>query len=121
MGRWLLLLAFFFSIGGHFLVLQTVAWAGMLQNAWAQSHRMDEAVVRTFDGHHPCAMCLKIEKQRETEKRQKECRLLEIQKEALPWVAIQLPVLRQAPFDYPLCLDRDGHRTEEPALRPPRV
>lgn len=46
-------------IGGHIAALQVVAWTGML------AARMGEdgwraAVTTTFDGRHPCAMCLAV-------------------------------------------------------------
>jgi hypothetical protein len=55
--------------GGHWTVLQTFAWARMLVEYSAQNS-LAEAVEMTFDGKHPCPMCLKIEKGRKQERRQ---------------------------------------------------
>lgn len=55
--------------GGHWAVLQTFAWARMLVEYYAEKSLAD-AVEMTFDGKHPCPMCLKIEKARKQERRQ---------------------------------------------------
>lgn len=55
--------------GGHWAVLQTFAWARMLVEYSAQASFAD-AVEMTFNGKHPCPMCLKIEKARKQERRQ---------------------------------------------------
>lgn len=60
------LLAVFLASGGHWVVLQTVAWARML----ADFSRVDSwgvAVRKTFDGQHPCPLCLKIREGRARE------------------------------------------------------
>jgi hypothetical protein len=58
--------AFFSLAGGHWLVLQTVAWAQMLRD-YSKSAPIAEAIERTFSGSYPCTMCIKI-----TEEQQKE-------------------------------------------------
>ena len=58
--------AFFSLADGHWLVLQTVAWAQMLR-AYSKSAPIAEAIERTFSGGYPCTMCIKI-----TEEQQKE-------------------------------------------------
>ena len=49
------------SLGLHWTLLQTVAWTGMVI-AYSQQSSFQEAVAKTFDGNHPCALC-KIVKQ----------------------------------------------------------
>jgi len=49
--------ALFFIVGGHWGVMQTVAWSKML---WEYSERAGSLVAgakKTFDGEHPCRMC----------------------------------------------------------------
>jgi hypothetical protein len=46
--------------GGHWAVLQTAAWAGMLAD-YGRSYGVEKAVAMTFDGDHPCKLCCKIE------------------------------------------------------------
>ncbi len=54
--------------GGHWGVLQGIAWAKMLVE-YSQADGLREGVVKTFDGEHPCEMCASISKGRESEKR----------------------------------------------------
>lgn len=52
--------------GAHWMVLQSVAWTGMLYD-YSRDASLTEAVQKTFDGRHPCNLCLTIES---TEKQQ---------------------------------------------------
>ncbi len=45
--------------GGHWAVLQTVAWSGMILN-YSRVHGLQKGVEETFDGKHPCPMCKKV-------------------------------------------------------------
>lgn len=56
------------SLGLHWALLQTVAWTGMLI-AYSRDGSFKQAVVKTFDGKHPCPLCKAIEKGRADEKR----------------------------------------------------
>jgi hypothetical protein len=47
------------SIGLHWAVLQTLAWAGMFIS-YSQAAPLTQAVVKTFDGQHPCNLCKQI-------------------------------------------------------------
>ena len=51
--------ALFMVAGGHWAMLQSVAWAGMVKD-FSRTGSLTEAVSKTFDGKHPCAMCKKI-------------------------------------------------------------
>lgn len=51
--------ALFMVAGGHWAMLQSVAWAGMVKN-FSRTGSLTEAVSKTFDGKHPCSMCKKI-------------------------------------------------------------
>lgn len=44
------------SLGFHWIALQSVAWTTMLVTN-AQHSRLSEALAKTFDGAHPCALC----------------------------------------------------------------
>ena len=56
------------SIGLHWGFLQSVAWVGMVVN-YSQSGTVTEALAKTFDGKHPCALCKTIAKGKQTEKK----------------------------------------------------
>ena len=61
--------ALLISGGGHWLVLQSIAWSRMIV-AYSRSDSLPNALQKTFDGKHPCCMCKKIKKARQEEKRQ---------------------------------------------------
>ncbi len=61
-------LAVFLSVGGHWAVLQSVAWARMFAD-FSRTESITSALEKTFDGRHPCAMCLKIREGRAQEKK----------------------------------------------------
>ena len=53
-------LALFSMAGGHWAVVQTVAWAEMLRAYGQRSGSLTVAVEQTFDGQHPCELCRAI-------------------------------------------------------------
>lgn len=60
-------LALFSIAGGHWAVLQTVAWAEMLHDCGQRTGSLAVAAEQTFDGQHPCELCLQIAAARERE------------------------------------------------------
>src|SRR5439155_26981924 len=64
----LIALALASSIGLHWTFLQAVGWAGMIVS-YSQGAALGEAVVKTFDGQHPCTLCKQIAKGKRSEKR----------------------------------------------------
>ena len=56
------------SLGMHWGVLQGIAWTGMLVSNLTGGSVM-EAVEKTFDGEHPCPLCLAVKEGREKEKK----------------------------------------------------
>ena len=65
------LLAVFVSGGGHWALLQSVAWARMIVS-YSRTDTLSTAVSKTFDGEHPCPMCRKIKADRETEQQERQ-------------------------------------------------
>lgn len=59
-------LALFLVAGGHWAMLQGVAWATMVHD-FSRNGSLTQAVEKTFDGKHPCAMCKKIAKVKNSE------------------------------------------------------
>jgi hypothetical protein len=74
-GRWLLVAALFFAIGGHWAVLQTVAWASMIVE-YSHGAAVTEAVEKTFDGRHPCPICKEIQQHQQSEKKHEALQLV---------------------------------------------
>ena len=55
------------SLGMHWAVLQGVAWTGMFLANLNQG-TVTEAVEKTFDGEHPCPLCLAVKEGQKQEK-----------------------------------------------------
>ena len=53
--------------GGHWLALQSLAWTEMLV-AYSRDAQLTEAVAKTFDGQHPCGLCVRIEQGKKSER-----------------------------------------------------
>ena len=51
------------SIGLHWAFFQSVAWVGMVIS-YSQRAPLKEALVKTFDGQHPCLLCKQIAQER---------------------------------------------------------
>ena len=66
MGAGLALAALLVASGSHWVVLQSVAWAGMFVR-FAQEDTVAAALDKTLGGKHPCALCLKVREGRRTE------------------------------------------------------
>jgi len=64
-----LLFAAMFSIaGGHWAVLQSVAWTGMVIE-YSKDSPLAEVLAKTFGGQAPCKICTAIEAGKEKESR----------------------------------------------------
>ena len=83
-GITMMFLAMFSIAGGHWAVLQTVAWAQMLRD-YSQESGFASAVTQTFSGERPCSMCKSIEKNRQQE--EKAPATLKVDKKAEVFVA----------------------------------
>lgn len=93
-------LALFLVTGGHWAMLQGVAWATMVRD-FSKTGSLTEAVEKTFDGKHPCAMCKKLSSARASE--EKSPVTLKVDKKAEAFVtsarsAVPLPAFR--PYIY---------------------
>jgi hypothetical protein len=62
-------IAAFQLIGGHWAVLQTTAWFEMLVK-YSETDGVKVGISKTFDGEHPCDLCLSIAKKKQTEKKE---------------------------------------------------
>ena len=110
-------MALFSSIGGHWAVLQSAAWASML---WNYSHSspvintqvIKKAAIQTFDGKHPCSFCKKINRAQTKEK--SKTAILSPKIDHFP-----KPMLAQIPsrFPHPGMPIVISHKSGEPILR----
>jgi hypothetical protein len=117
-GHGLLILSLLCATGGHWAMLQSVAWATMLANN-ARTECLSDAISQTFDGRHPCPICLQIAKQRQSEKKsdaQLESKRLEYSLESAAFVICP-------PNHFFLAGERSSSApllTESPPTPPPR-
>jgi len=102
----LIFLAMFSIAGGHWAVLQGVAWTGMVID-YSKSSTLGEALAKTFSGKAPCQMCRTIE-----EGRQKETKLpatLKADQKIDKFLARSeraVPLPPEATFSYPPMFDK---------------
>ena len=61
--------ALILAVGGHWAVLQSVAWVGMAVS-YAQTDSLEVALKKTFDGQHPCKLCLAVKEGKQQEQKQ---------------------------------------------------
>jgi hypothetical protein len=64
--KFLVLFLLIFTIGGQWAVLQSFAWMGMLID-YSRYASVSEAIVKTFDGQHPCNLCKAIDAGKKSE------------------------------------------------------
>jgi hypothetical protein len=94
----LLIVALVAMTGGHWVLLQSVAWATMLaENLRCGS--VEQAVTRTFDGKHPCPLCKAIAAGKKPDK--KKDSLLALQKFEFPPASENLWLNLPSSFDAP--------------------
>jgi len=67
-GNTLLIVALLANTGGHWALLQSVAWTTMLVEH-LHSQSFSQSMEQTFDGRHPCPLCLAIKAAKNTEKK----------------------------------------------------
>jgi hypothetical protein len=105
--------------GGHWAVFQAVAWSRMLvQNS--RGGELTEAVIKTFDGQHPCDLCRQIEKGRKAEQKPE----LQMHLVKLTLFHAQAEVVLVPPREDWLWGVDDVSRNargEQPRLEPPRA
>jgi hypothetical protein len=118
LGHILLILALLGATGGHWAVLQTIAWADMLAKN-LQTESVGTALTKTFDGQHPCKMCKQISAGKQAEKQSElplQIKKLEFVSERPAFVFIAPQEFRLAPIFLP---ELDG-LTHRPSVPPPR-
>ncbi len=114
----LIALALASSIGLHWTVLQAVAWAAMIVS-YSQEAPLGEAVVKTFDGQHPCTLCKQIAKGKRSEKKSEY--KFELKKVEFPYAPFAF--IFRAPSSFREVRagdDRSDLLTHAPAIHPPR-
>jgi len=70
--------------GGHWGLLQVVAWAEMLRS-YTQEKGIVQGMKETFDGEHPCPMCCRLAEAREKEEKQAPAPPLKDSEKLIKW------------------------------------
>lgn len=119
LGQALLVFAMFAACGGHWLVLQSVAWSEMIVE-YSRTDTLTVAVEKTFDGQHPCGLCKQIASS--SQKEQKRQALVIASK--LEFVQLETATLVLPEGTGPLHAAVNWFApacAEEPPVRPPRL
>ncbi len=121
LGRALVIVALILSLGAHWALLQSIAWAGMLYT-YSQQTSFTQAVVMTFDGDHPCSLCKRIQKGRSQERQEdrETVRLSHELKLDLPPLAFIFVHPPQPRIDG-LALTEPSFLSHTPEVPPPRI
>ena len=110
------------SLGMHWTVLQGVAWTGMFL-ANLNEGTVTEAVEKTFDGEHPCPLCLAVKKGQKKEKDDSEPSTAKSVKkfEAVLVAETRLVAPPAEIRSFPWLVSRFEGRSERPSMPPPRA
>jgi hypothetical protein len=113
------LVAFIFSCGGQWPILQGLAWANMIRE-YSEMVPLAQAVQMTFSGKYPCAMCRAIAEKKNSENT-KIAALFQHEKQILPpslQLARRTPAISAQTFAVKASVLRV--RSEAPPVPPPR-
>ena len=86
-------------LGGHWAVLQSVAWVGMAID-YAKTESLGAALDKTFSGANPCELCQVVSRGVNEEKKRDAGKLL-LKLEAVLADAVQAPPPHGTPRLYP--------------------
>lgn len=110
--------------GGHWLALQSWAWTQMLM-AFSRSDSLGQSISKTFDGQHPCSLCVTIQEgMAQEQQQQRDIPLLK--REKMPESVWQLrhfttaPILTQATTRIPFVPSFYSDFIDSPSTPPPR-
>ena len=108
------------SLGMHWALLQGIAWTGMLIS-FASEGAVIEAVQKTFDGQHGCALCHKVKEGRNSNPEQPQQTSHSMQK--INAVLVEITTLMTPAgetFSFVPLREMLLRRTELPETPPPR-
>ena len=117
--RLIVILALLASIGGHWALLQSLAWTRMIIER-TQTESFAAAVQTSLDGEHPCDLCKRI-----TEGKQHEQKPEQSQAKMKVDLLCELRIIAIAPPSVTMIFQSgptDGtSRAERPPVPPPRA
>ncbi len=107
------------TLGLHWTVLQSVAWMSMLVSYSTESS-FGEAVVKTFDGKHPCQLCVAVDEGKQSEREQQLVKSLD----KTDWLIVRTLVVLVRPASTPTPIANGFPPPalgSAPPLPPPRI
>lgn len=117
--RLIVILALLASVGGHWALLQSVAWTRMIIERTHEDSFVT-AVKTTLDGEHPCDLCKRI-----TEGKQNERHEEKMQTQVKIDMLCELRLIAIAPpsraMNFPSGPTEGTPRAECPPVPPPRL
>ncbi len=114
------LVAFVFSCGGQWPMLQCVAWANMIRE-YSEVVPVPQAIEMTFSGKYPCAMCKMIAEKKEAENAKVAVLFQHEKKLTSPGFFVKAPATTEAPQDFVSWTQDLQARSEAPPTPPPRI
>jgi hypothetical protein len=115
--RILTLLALLQICGGHWGVIQTVAWTKMVAGYLKEQSSLPEALEKTFNGRNPCSLCKAVNEGRSEEKQQDSAKTV-LKFEAILQTATCLPRPATQTFHY-FSTEDQAPRLNYPPVAPP--
>ncbi|MDB6032696.1 MAG: hypothetical protein JWM16_3034 [Verrucomicrobiales bacterium] len=118
LSKCLVVAALVLATGGHWVLLQSVAWVGMAIH-FTETDGFATAIQKTFDGKHPCKLCKVVEEGRKSTPEHEMLKLdTKIDFFCGAKVSFRMPTLDYPPIIFSPALMLP--RTEAPPLPPPR-
>jgi hypothetical protein len=119
LSAFLILIAFVFSTGGHWYVLQGVAWTKMV-GEFSEHAPLVRAIKMAVSGQYPCKMCKVIAEKKQQEE-QSQYKLPTIKKDfvSLQPASLLQPVI--GPLTYAVVQMHFGAGQSRPSIPPPRA
>jgi hypothetical protein len=115
----IVLVAFAFSCGGQWPVLQCVAWANMIWD-YSEMVPFTQAVEMTFSGQYPCALCKAIAEKKHEENTKLATTLKHEKKLFSPGLVVEARSITISPQTFAVWEHFFQTRSEAPPTPPPR-
>ena len=118
LSKFAIVLALVCVVGGHWALLQSLAWVSMTIN-FSRTEALDTAIEKTFDGQHPCNLCHFVAEGKKSE-RAKEILKPATKLELISSLAFSLPTPSETPIALTVLVVTAHSRADAPPSPPPR-
>jgi hypothetical protein len=118
LGKFFVVFTLVTMLGGQWTMLQSIAWVGMIAN-YSENGTFKEALVKTFDGKHPCCLCKAIAAGKKSEKKNEFT--MQMQKLEFPPAKENFVLIAPSQFHlFPLVNSFADSLIQKPPTPPPR-